>query len=135
MPIVTQEGFCPDEAHEWHTPETLGPGSGLSVELPGDADPAILAGRLDDIVRIRIRFASYGDGRGFSLARGLREQGYAGHLRAAGHLISDQFRHALQSGFDDVEIHEALALRQPEEDWQVRDWPSYRRKLGLAFAG
>lgn len=135
MPIVTPRGFCKDQPHDWQNPASLPAGTGLAVELPGDADPALVAGRLGDLALIRIRFATFGDGRGFGLGRALREQGYQGRLRAAGPLISDQFRHALQSGFDEVEIDEAQAARQPEADWVAGQWPSYRRKLGLAFAG
>ncbi|WP_120717553.1 DUF934 domain-containing protein [Tsuneonella amylolytica] len=129
MPIVTPEGFRPADAPDFVPAGELPSGSGLAVDLPNDADAEILAARFADIALVRIPFPVYGDGRGFSLARQLREMGYRGRLRASGYVISDQFRHALQCGFDEVEIDDALAARQPEPDWQLHDWPSYREKL------
>ncbi len=38
-------------------------------------------------------------------------------LRAVGPLIADQMRHALGSGFDEVEAPEALVERQPVAHW------------------
>ena len=62
----------------------------------------------------RIKFS---DGRGFSIGRALRDQGYKGTLRASGALIPDQFAFALDCGFDEVEIGDAQAARQPEAQW------------------
>jgi uncharacterized protein (DUF934 family) len=66
---------------------------------------------------IVIRFPSSADGRGFSLARQLRQKGFTGTLRASGPLFSDQFPQALACGFDEVEIPDANAARQPVEQW------------------
>ena len=38
--------------------------------------------------------------RGFTLARSLRGAGYTGRLRAAGHVIADQYTMARRSGFE-----------------------------------
>ena len=134
MTIVTPAGFRPDDNRSYAPHDDLPAGNDLAVDLPNDADPAVLAPRLGDIALIRIPFPTYGDGRGFSIARELREMGFAGTLRASGYVISDQFRHALQSGFDEVEIDDALAARQPEELWQVEAWKSYRAKLAQGAA-
>jgi uncharacterized protein (DUF934 family) len=72
---------------------------------------------LDQVALVSIEFPSFADGRGFSLARGLRRRGYRGILRAAGPLIADQMRHALGSGFDEVEAPEAVLARQPISQW------------------
>jgi uncharacterized protein (DUF934 family) len=66
---------------------------------------------------IVILFPSGSDGRGFSLARQLRRLGYKGVLRASGPLFSDQFPQALACGFDEVEIPDANAARQPVAQW------------------
>lgn len=66
---------------------------------------------------IAISFPSFGDGRGFSLARLIRNHGFTGTLRASGPLIVDQFAYALACGFDEVELPEASATRQPVEQW------------------
>ncbi len=77
-------------------------------------DIAPLLGQLD---LVAIDFPAYSDGRGFSLARQIRNHGFPGTLRVSGPLISDQFAYALACGFDEVELPEALALRQPPEHW------------------
>ena len=78
---------------------------------------------------VRVAFPAMGDGRGFSIARRLRAMGYAGRLRAAGPLIADQMTAARSVGFDEIEIPDALAARQPEAFWSRPAKPSYRAKL------
>ena len=117
MPLVTREGFRPAPPFASVAADTntaLGP---RQLLLSPDADLESLEGRLGDLELISIAFPTFSDGRGFSLARRLRSAGYKGRLRASGHVISDQFRYALDCGFDDVEISEELALRQTEADW------------------
>jgi|GEM_PF-516560 len=41
-------------------------------------------------------------------------------LRAKGHVIADQYAMARRSGFDEIEIDNALAARQPEAQWVYR---------------
>lgn len=66
---------------------------------------------------IAIAFPAFGDGRGFSLARTLRQAGYRGRLRASGELLPDQFAFALDCGFDEVEVSAERLARQPVEQW------------------
>lgn len=66
---------------------------------------------------IAIRFPAFSDGRGFSLARQLRNNGFVGTLRAVGPLIADQFPYALACGFDEVEPPEEVLTRQPAQVW------------------
>ncbi|MCE2517469.1 MAG: hypothetical protein J4F41_06470, partial [Alphaproteobacteria bacterium] len=40
-----------------------------------------------------------------------------GRLRAEGPLMTDQYRHVRQSGFDEVAISHELAQRMPESHW------------------
>ncbi len=81
---------------------------------------------LEGVQIIRIPFASFADGRGFTLARRLRLRGYTGRLRASGHVIADQYAMARRAGFDEVEISAALAARQPEDQWLARaDWRAH----------
>jgi uncharacterized protein (DUF934 family) len=123
--IVTDRGFGPDD---WTAPivalEDARPGVGIN--LAASADPMELAGRLRDTPLIRVNFASFADGRGFSIARRLRLMGYKGRLRAAGHVIADQYAMARRAGFDEVEISDELAARQPQDQWQFRaDWRAH----------
>jgi uncharacterized protein (DUF934 family) len=72
---------------------------------------------------VRVAFPAFSDGRGFTLARHLRAVGYTGRLRAKGHVIADQYAMARRVGFDEVEIPDDLAQRQPAEQWIFRaDW-------------
>lgn len=75
---------------------------------------------------VRVAFPAFSDGRGFTLARALRAQGYRGRLRAKGHVIADQYTMARRVGFDEVEISDELAARQPAEQWLFRaNWQSH----------
>lgn len=124
--IVTDAGFGPDDWQGGFTPLVeAGPGA-AALDLPADTDVAALAGRLGGMAMIRVDFPGFADGRGFSIARRLRLMGYAGRLRARGHVIADQYAMARRSGFDEVEIAAALAARQPEAEWLFRaDWQAY----------
>jgi len=54
---------------------------------------------------VAIRFPRFTDGRGFTLARHLREAlGYKGAILACGHLIPDQAGYLHRCGFTHVEI-------------------------------
>lgn len=100
--------------------------SAVAVDLASDAEPASLAGLLGQIDLIRIDFPSFADGRGFTIAAQLRRMGFVGRLRARGHVIADQYAMARRSGFDEVEISDDLATRQPEPQWLARaDWQAH----------
>ncbi len=137
--IVTDTGFQPDDwTGGYVSPEDLppddAPPSPLAVALPSDAHPEALAGQLDRIAMIRVDFPGPADGRGFTIARRLRLIGFRGRLRAGGHVIADQYAMARRAGFDEVEIPDALAARQPEDQWLFRaNWRDhdYQSRLRL----
>lgn len=72
----------------------------LGVMLPGSAEPDLLEGLLGSLPLVAIHFESPGDGRGYSLARTLRERGFAGELRACGAFGRDQVFYLARCGFD-----------------------------------
>lgn len=76
-----------------------------------------LAPHFASLSLIAIEFPGFSDGTGLSLAHRLRREGFTGRLRAVGPLVSDQFAEALACGFDEVELPEASAARQPVEQW------------------
>jgi uncharacterized protein (DUF934 family) len=122
--IVRDSGFAAEDWPHPFTPLASVTPDTLALDLPAEADPDTLP--LDALQIIRIPFASFADGRGFTLARRLRLRGYAGRLRAAGHVIADQYAMARRAGFDEVEIPAALAARQPEAQWLARaDWRAH----------
>jgi uncharacterized protein (DUF934 family) len=118
--IVRDDGFHADDY------------TGDVTEIAPDTHPEDLPSDFAGVGLIRIAFPSFADGRGFTLARSLRGAGYTGRLRAAGHVIADQYTMARRSGFDEVEISEELAQRQPADQWLFRaDWRShdYRSRI------
>ena len=128
--IVSDTGFGPDRfTGEAVLPEDLVDHFGndaLVVDLPATGDPALLAPHLGRIAMIRVAFAAFSDGRGFTQAQRLRRMGFSGHLRAKGHVIADQYAMARRSGFDDVEISAELAARQPADQWAFRaNWRAH----------
>lgn len=124
--IITDRGFAPDDWTAPITPLAEAGAETKALDLPNDTNPATLAGRLEGITFIRVDFPAAADGRGYSIARQLRLMGYTGRLRARGHVIADQYAMARRSGFDEVEISDTLAARQPEADWLFRaDWQAH----------
>lgn len=97
-----------------------------TLDLAQTDKPEALIPYLDDLTLIRVAFPAFNDGRAFTVARRLRVLGYKGHLRAVGPVIADQYAMARRVGFDDVEIPDDLAARQPAAQWVFRaDWRSH----------
>ena len=89
---------------------------GAVLRLEPADDPAKIAAALGGASRVEVNFPKFGDGRGFSLGRLLRERyGYKGELRAVGHITRDHLLYLERCGFDAFELrdgedpHEALA--------------------------
>ncbi len=74
---------------------------------PGD-DARDLLPHLGRIRLIEVNFPVYGDGRGYSAARLLREHGYTGELRAVGDVLVDQLAYMRRCGFDSFAPQKAL---------------------------
>ena len=105
---------------------------------PGD-DPARVADRLGAAARVEVNFPSFTDGRGYSIARLLRERyAYQGELRAVGDVQRDHLFYLSRCGFDafllrDVQdAEESLcALHDFSEAYQAsveRPEPLFRRR-------
>ena len=84
--------------------------AGTAVQLEDYQPPAPLADHLSEIQLVVIHFTSFMDGRGFSYARELREGGYTGELRAAGHFLPDQLHYLQRCGFDSFEFNDEIRL-------------------------
>ncbi|MCA9541273.1 MAG: DUF934 domain-containing protein [Myxococcales bacterium] len=87
----------------------------IGVRVPNTVEPHELAVALDGVSLVVIDFPKFTDGRGYSLARLLREQhGYRGRLRAAGDVMRDQIFNMARCGFDQFSLkagkdpHDAL---------------------------
>src|SRR3982751_320619 len=91
--VVTESAPSPDE--------------GQVLRLEPTDDPAAVADRLAHVARVEVHFPKFGDGRGFSIGRLLRERyGYKGELRAG------EDPHAALAAFDDFsEAYQASPAR------------------------
>ena len=105
---------------------------------PGD-DLAKVAERLGAVARVEVNFPKFTDGRGYSIARLLRERhGYQGELRAVGDVQRDQLFYLARCGFDAFLLRDGqdagesiAALNDFSEAYQAsveRPQPLFRRR-------
>ncbi len=115
------------------------PEQGEVLRLEPTDDPGSVAARLSGVARVEVNFPKFGDGRGFSIGRLLRERyGYKGELRAVGHITRDHLFFMESCGFDAFELrdgedpHQALAAFDDfSESYQAsvtRPQPLFRRR-------
>ena len=113
---------------------------GLGLWLDASEGPETVAADLKRFAVVAVNFPKFGDGRGYSTARLLRERyGYKGELRAIGDVLHDFLYFMKQCGFDafvlreDQDPQEALtALDTFSEGYQtsvLRPAPLFRRRL------
>lgn len=82
----------------------------LGVWLDSHEEPAAIADDLKLFGVVAVNFPTFGDGRGYSTARLLRERyGWKGELRAVGDIFRDQLFFLASCGFD------AFVLRNGED--------------------
>ncbi len=112
----------------------------LVVLEPTD-DPRALAERLPGLKLIAVNFPKYSDGRGYSIARLLRERyGYKGELRAIGVVARDHLQLMAQCGFDSFQLREGEDVQDAlrafgdfSESYQAnaaQPVPLFRRRAG-----
>lgn len=89
---------------------TLAGNEKIGVWIDSDERADDLQPHLKDIAVIAINFPKFVDGRGYSIARILRDQlGYKGELRAIGDVLHDQLFYLKRCGFDSFAIREDTA--------------------------
>lgn len=70
---------------------------------------------LTELALIAVPFAKFSDGRGYSMARRLRDQwSFCGELRATGEVLLDQLPLMMRCGFDSFAISHAPTVRELE---------------------
>ena len=122
--VVTESAPSPDEK---------------VIRLEPTDDPATVVDQLAGATRVEVNFPKFGDGRGFSIGRLLRERyGYKGELRAVGHITRDHLFFMESTGFDAFELregedaHEALAafgvFSESYQATVTRPLPLFRRR-------
>ena len=95
-------------------------GSGLTIERPigtlvaPDIAVDLIVPLLDRLDLIVVQFPKFRDGRGFTIARALRERhGFKGDIRAIGHVLPDQLEALVQCGFSSIVTPD----EHPSEQW------------------
>jgi uncharacterized protein (DUF934 family) len=73
---------------------------------------------------IVLPFPAFADGRAYSIARGLRLNGYRGELRATGNVLPDQLQMMRQVGFDTFDVSERFGLAV---------WQKASHQMSLAY--
>jgi len=113
---VGEDGFVPDFPAEGDLiaplavlkrrgDELLARRGATGVLLEASDDPWAVARHLDRLRLIAVRLAKFSDGRGYSIARLLRERySYRGELRATGDVLRDQLLFLKRCGFDSFEL-------------------------------
>lgn len=86
-PAVTVEAFT-------------GQSNATAVRIEPGEDARELLPHIGRLALVEVNFPVFGDGRGYSAARILREAGYAGELRAVGDVLVDQLPAMRRCGFD-----------------------------------
>lgn len=115
----------------------------VGVWLKPDDDPDLVAADCPALPLIAVDFPQFTDGRGYSIARILRERhGFAGELRAIGDVLRDQLCYLAQCGFDafavraDRDLGDALHGLADFSDGYQATWrrpvPLFRRRTAQA---
>ncbi len=87
----------------------------LGVWLDSDEDPVHISSSLQALSLIAVNFPQFTDGRGYSIARLLRERhGWKGELRAIGDVQRDQLFYLSRCGFDAFLLNDGQDA--PQED-------------------
>lgn len=130
--LINDTGFITDDwtkgFRDWEgvTSSAYAAQAGYALDVPNTVSAEQIKPYFNQAALIRIEFPASHDGRGFSIARHLRLIGYRGRLRAHGHILADQYTMARRCGFDEVEISDDLAKRQPEAQWLYRaNWQAH----------
>ena len=91
-----------------------------SEDLPSEE----IASTLQKLPLIAVNFPVFTDGRGFSIARLLRERfNYQGELRAVGYVLRDQLCFMKRCGFNSFDLHENANVKGALES--LNDFTEY----------
>jgi uncharacterized protein (DUF934 family) len=126
----------------------VGRNAELGVQVGSATQAHELADLLDLVSLVAVEFPKFRDGRGFTIARALRERyGYSGEIRAVGHILPDQHVFLLRCGFSSVSVPDDadlapwtaalsrfhIAYQAGMDEAPALSW--LRRRLGAGTAG
>ena len=118
----------------------------VGVQLEPSDDPIAICDDLHRFAVVAIRFSKFTDGRGYSIARTLRERyAYRGEIRAVGDVLRDQIFYMLRCGFDAFAMKDGafvedvlVAYRDFSEAYQTsveRPVPLFKRRVAASARG
>jgi uncharacterized protein (DUF934 family) len=118
--LTGKEGMQPAGAiivalADWrrHKARLLGRGTPVGVRLASDDAIDDIVDDLDSIALVAVAFASFTDGRGYTLARRLRDiHGYEREIRAVGDVSRDHLAFMERCGFNAFELRPHSDLRE-----------------------
>ena len=139
VPLPTGPTLIPLTVWQARRSEIASAGAPIGIWLDSHEGPETIADDLARFTVIGVNFPKFTDGRGYSIARLLRERyGYRGELRAIGDVQQDQLFLLKRCGFDafavraDKDIRTALAgLDDFSETYQAavdQPLPLFRRR-------
>jgi uncharacterized protein (DUF934 family) len=148
LPSIPAEGNIIVPLALWRAQrETLlGRGVPLGLWLDSHEEPSAIADDLAHFSVVAVNFPKFGDGRGFSTGRLLRERyGFQGELRAIGDVFRDQLFFLSSCGFNSFVLREGedvedaiSAFADFSESYQSsveRPLPLFRRRQSSSSAG
>jgi len=107
------------EFWETHKESLINRAGRIGVELLGEHEPEHIEDELDKVDLIAIHFPKFADGRGYSLARLLRERhNYTGELRATGDVLRDQLFYMQRCGFNSFALREDRDINEAVQSLQ-----------------
>ncbi len=88
-----------------------GRNAALGVQVTSATHAEDIAPFLDRVTLVVVEFPKFRDGRGFTIARTLRERyGFSGEIRAVGHVLPDQYEFLVRCGFTCVAVSDGADL-------------------------
>lgn len=92
----------------------------IGVWLDSHEEPEMLSGHTHELPVIAINFPTFTDGRGYSIARLLRERfGFRNELRAVGDVLLDQLFYMKRCGFDAYALREDKDINKAEQSLNI----------------
>jgi uncharacterized protein (DUF934 family) len=110
------EGYVILNLEHWRSVAQRSTNMAFGLSLAPSQPVEAIAADLPFLSLIAIQFPKFTDGRGYSLARQLRQRyHFTGELRATGDILFDQLQFLARCGFDAFEINDPITIRLLEE--------------------
>ncbi len=116
LEALPAEGHVILNLEQWRSVAQRSSNLPFGLSLAPSQPVETIAADLPSLHLIAIQFPKFTDGRGYSLAKQLRQRyRFAGELRATGDILFDQLQFLARCGFDAFEINDPITVRLLEE--------------------